>query len=127
MAAAKLPRCQQAIPKATPGPRSRRQPPFDDAPSRAQATLAPSWRALHPGEDPRAEALLFARLRDAFAVEKFAAMRRRTVAARNIALAGLRRRYLGASEAELTRRLADLVLGDELAARAYGPYASAHA
>ncbi len=102
--------------------------PFDDAPSRAQgAALAPSWRALHPGEDPRAEALLFARLRDASAVEKFAAMRRLTVAARNIALAGLRRRYLGASEAELSRRLADLVLGDELAARAYGPYASAHA
>jgi hypothetical protein len=85
--------------------------PFDDAPSRAQAALAPTWRALHPGEDPRAEALLFARLRDASAVEKFAAMRRLTVAARSIALAGLRRRYLGASEAELTRRLADLVLG----------------
>ncbi len=51
-------------------------------------------------------------------------MRRLSVAARNIALAGLRRRYLGASEAELTRHLADLVLGEELAARAYGPRAS---
>ena len=51
-------------------------------------------------------------------------MRRLSVAARNIALAGLRRRYLGASEAELPRHLADLVLGEELAARAYGPRAS---
>ena len=51
-------------------------------------------------------------------------MRRLSVAARNIALAGLRRRYLGASDAELTRHLADLVLGEELAARAYGPRAS---
>jgi len=102
--------------------------PLDDAPERAQsAAPAPSWRALHPGEDPRVEAILFARLRDASAIEKFAAMRRLGVAARNIALAGLRRRHLGASEAELTRHLADLVLGEELAARAYGPHASPRA
>ena len=54
-------------------------------------------------------------------------MRRLGIAARNLALAGLRRRHLGASEAELTRHLADLVLGEELAARAYGPHASPRA
>ena len=36
-------------------------------------------------------------------------------------LSGLRRRYPGASEDELKRRLADLWLGPELAARVYGP------
>jgi hypothetical protein len=36
-------------------------------------------------------------------------------------LSGLRRRYPEASEAELKRRLADLWLGPELAARVYGP------
>jgi hypothetical protein len=38
-----------------------------------------------------------------------------------LALAGLRRRHPRASPAELRRRLADLRLGPELAARVYGP------
>jgi hypothetical protein len=38
-----------------------------------------------------------------------------------LALVGLRRRYPGADEPELRRRLADLLLGLELAARVYGP------
>ena len=37
-----------------------------------------------------------------------------------LALAGLRQRYPQASAAELSRRLASLRLGDELAARVYG-------
>lgn len=41
--------------------------------------------------------------------------------ARLLALSGLRARYPQASEAELRRRLADLLLGEELAARVYGP------
>jgi hypothetical protein len=40
---------------------------------------------------------------------------------RTLALAGLRARYPAADEAELGRRLADLLLGPELAAKAYGP------
>jgi len=43
----------------------------------------------------------------------------RTLAA--LALAGLRQRHPQDSEARLRRRLADLILGEELAARAYGP------
>jgi len=39
---------------------------------------------------------------------------------RIFALAGLRQRFPQASDAELRRRLADLVLGEELAARVYG-------
>jgi hypothetical protein len=39
-----------------------------------------------------------------------------------LALSGLRQRYPHASQSELRRRLADLILGEELAAKAYGPY-----
>ncbi|HXK43960.1 MAG TPA: hypothetical protein PKV82_14160 [Anaerolineae bacterium] len=41
--------------------------------------------------------------------------------ARALALSGLHARYPQAGEAELRRRLADLLLGAELAARVYGP------
>ncbi len=41
-------------------------------------------------------------------------------AARELALAGLRRRYPQAGEDELRRRLADLLLGEELALKVYG-------
>lgn len=41
--------------------------------------------------------------------------------ARALALSGLRARYPQASEAELRRRLADLLLGADVAARVYGP------
>jgi len=39
---------------------------------------------------------------------------------RFLALAGLRSRFPDASEADLRRRLADLVLGEELARKVYG-------
>ena len=42
-------------------------------------------------------------------------------AVRTMALAGLRHRYPHDGPAMIRRRLADLVLGAELAARAYGP------
>jgi hypothetical protein len=42
-------------------------------------------------------------------------------AARLFALSGLRRRHPGATEQEVRRRLADLILGAELAERVYGP------
>ncbi len=39
---------------------------------------------------------------------------------KSIALSGLRNRHPRASQAELRRRLADLLLGEELARRVYG-------
>ena len=42
-------------------------------------------------------------------------------ALRDLALAGLRQRYPGDTPARRKRRLADLLLGPELAARVYGP------
>jgi hypothetical protein len=40
---------------------------------------------------------------------------------RSLAVAGLRERYPDDSPAQLRRRLADLLLGPELAGRAFGP------
>jgi hypothetical protein len=45
-----------------------------------------------------------------------------TKATRRVALAGLRQRHPQASEAELQRRLAGLLQGEELAAKFYGPH-----
>ena len=42
-------------------------------------------------------------------------------AAKLFAISGLRQRYPGATEQEIHRRLADLILGEELAERVYGP------
>jgi hypothetical protein len=42
-------------------------------------------------------------------------------AVRGLSLAGLRSRHPQASEAELRRRFADIHLGPDLAAKAYGP------
>ena len=41
--------------------------------------------------------------------------------ARLFAMAGLRQRHPDATEDELNRRLADIILGPELAEKAYGP------
>jgi hypothetical protein len=41
-------------------------------------------------------------------------------AARELAMAGLRRRYPNADNEEIRRRLADLLLGEELAQKVYG-------
>ncbi len=40
----------------------------------------------------------------------------------DLAMSGLRERYPHAPASELRRRLADILLGAELALRAYGPY-----
>jgi hypothetical protein len=42
---------------------------------------------------------------------------------RELAIAGLRQRFPHATPAELRRLLADVVLGPDLAAKAYGPLA----
>ena len=44
--------------------------------------------------------------------------------AKQLAFSGLHQRYPNTSEAELRRRLADLLLGSELAEKTYGPLIS---
>lgn len=54
--------------------------------------------------------------------QKLRAMDQLNQAVRLLALQGLRQRHPRASESELRRRLADLILGAELAAHVYGPF-----
>lgn len=82
----------------------------------------PTWREMNSDTTPEAEALLFAYWRDAPAWEKWQRMAELNRSARWMAMTGLRRRYPNASEEALRRRLADLLLGPELAARVYGPH-----
>lgn len=81
----------------------------------------PTWREMNRDTTPEAEEILFASWRNTPAWQKWARMGALNRTARQLALAGLRRRHPDASPAELQRRLADLILGPELAARAYGP------
>ena len=89
----------------------------------------PTWREMNRDTSPEAEEILFAYWREAPVWEKWQRMAELNRSLRLLALAGLRRRYPHASEAELRRRLADLILGPEQAASAYGtsPSDSAHA
>jgi hypothetical protein len=70
---------------------------------------------------PEAERVLIELLRRAPVARKLEMLGQMNAAARQLALQGLRARHPGATEAQLRRYLADLLLGPELAARAYGP------
>ena len=70
---------------------------------------------------PEAEAVLVRLWRETPAWRKWELMEDLNRAARELALAGLRRRHSDAGPEELHRRLADLLLGPELAAEVYGP------
>jgi hypothetical protein len=77
--------------------------------------------ALFPDTSPEAEQVLLDLLRRAPVHRKLEMLGQMNAAARYLALEGLRARHPGATEAQLQRYLADLLLGPELAARAYGP------
>ncbi len=70
---------------------------------------------------PNAERVLIELLRQAPPSRKLQMVAELNETVRLLALEGLRQRYPKADESELKRRLADLLLGPELAARAYGP------
>ena len=70
---------------------------------------------------PEAERVLVELWRTASAARKMAMVLSANRTARALALTGLQERYPGESPARLRRRLADLWLGPELAAKAYGP------
>ncbi|HEX4951878.1 MAG TPA: hypothetical protein VF017_00580 [Thermoanaerobaculia bacterium] len=70
---------------------------------------------------PDAEAVQIAIYRAMAPWQKAALVADAMATSRALAMAGLRLRHPGASEAELQRRLMDLVLGEELAAKVYGP------
>lgn len=77
--------------------------------------------ALFPDTRPEAESLLIRLLRTAPSWRKLEMVDQLNQSVKLLALAGLRQRYQQDSEDQLRRRLADLLLGDELARKVYGP------
>ena len=77
--------------------------------------------ALFPDTRPEAEAILIDLLRKAPTWRKLEMVGQLNEAVKTMMLIGLRERYPEDSPALLHRRMADLLLGPELAARVYGP------
>jgi predicted component of type VI protein secretion system len=69
---------------------------------------------------PRMEALQIQLWRQASPTRKMHMLAQLNASVRLLALAGLRSQYPQASEEELRRRLAGLILGEELARKVYG-------
>ncbi len=69
---------------------------------------------------PKIEALQIKLLREAPAWRKMEMLSSLIASAQELASAGLHKRYPGASEREIRRRLADILLGEELALKVYG-------
>lgn len=81
----------------------------------------PTWRQMNLDTTPEAEVVLVRLWRETPGWRKWELMEDLNRTARLLALDGLRRRYPDAEPEELRRRLADLLLGPELAAEVYGP------
>jgi hypothetical protein len=69
---------------------------------------------------PKMEALQIQLWKQASPTRKMHMLAQLNKSAQTLALTGLRSRYPQASEAELRRRLAGLILGEEAASRVYG-------
>lgn len=80
----------------------------------------PTWREMNMDTSPETEAVLFKLLRETPAWRKYELMEDLNRTARQLALIGLRRRFPNAAPAELKRRLASMLLGEELATQVYG-------
>ncbi|MFN2132824.1 MAG: hypothetical protein ACK2VD_20020 [Anaerolineae bacterium] len=76
---------------------------------------------LSADTSPEIERIQIERLRQMPAWRKLELAGEMSRAVRRLALVGLRQRYPGDTPAQRRRRLADLMLGAELAARVYGP------
>lgn len=76
--------------------------------------------ALFSDTHPKMEALQIHLWRKASPTQKMNMLAQLNASVRMLALAGLRRQYPQAGEAELRRKLAGLLLGEELARKVYG-------
>ena len=76
--------------------------------------------ALSTDTHPKMEALQIQLLRQASPVRKMEMLAQLNAAAHTLALTGIRSRYPQAGKAEQRRRLAGLLLGEELACKVYG-------
>ena len=84
-------------------------------------TRPPKTLPLFPDTRPEAEAVLIKLLRQAPPWRKLHMVGQLNQTVRTLALSGLRARHPEAPPQELRRRLADLLLGPDLAAQVYGP------
>ncbi|HET9913860.1 MAG TPA: hypothetical protein VFQ13_18340 [Anaerolineales bacterium] len=75
---------------------------------------------LFPDTHPKMESLQIQLWRQASPTRKMHMLAQLNASAHMVALAGLRSRFPDASATELRRRLADLLLGEELARKIYG-------
>lgn len=75
---------------------------------------------LYSDTHPKMEALHIRLLRESPPWRKMEMLAGLNASAKTLALSGLRQRYPQASNPELRRRLADLLLGPELACKVYG-------
>ncbi|WP_420629961.1 hypothetical protein [Candidatus Leptofilum sp.] len=80
----------------------------------------PTWREMNADTTSEVEAIIFKLWRETPTWRKFELMEGLNRTARQLALAGLRRRHPNATKKELRRRLASLILGEELATQVYG-------
>lgn len=78
--------------------------------------------ALSSDTHPKMEAMQIELWRQASPTRKMQMVAQLNASARALALMGLRSRFPQAGKAELHRRLADLLLGVELANKVYGEY-----
>ena len=76
---------------------------------------------LSPDTPPEIERLQVQRLRQMPPWRKMALVGEMSRTVRTLALAGLRQRHPDDTSAQRQRRLADLLLGPDLAAKVYGP------
>lgn len=76
--------------------------------------------ALFPDTHPKMEALQIQLWRQASPTHKMNMLAQLNSSARMLALAGLKAQYLQATDAELRRKLAGLLLGEELERKVYG-------
>ncbi|NQT26580.1 hypothetical protein HQ585_14595 [candidate division KSB1 bacterium] len=76
--------------------------------------------AIFSDTHPEMEALQIRLWRQASPTRKMHMLAQLNASARMLALTGLRSQYPHASETELRRRLAGLLLGDEIACKVYG-------
>lgn len=79
-------------------------------------------RTQSPDTSPEAERVLIELLRAAPPWRKLAMIDAANQAVRCLALNGLRQRHPGESPTQIRTRLAKLILGDDLARRAYGSH-----
>ncbi len=76
---------------------------------------------VFPDTPPETERVLFAMLREMAPWRKLEMVAQLNQAGHELALVGLQTRYPSATQDELHRHLADILLGAELATRVYGP------